>query len=354
MNNFFIDLINSLWQLLSVFFRAISPLIIGMVLAYLLNPAVEWIRQKITGQPCESLPLQIPKGRGAAILITYLAVLALLFLIIYAFVILIIGAIPSGGLYETGAKVYDYFNSSYESISSFLSEYLPQDLSSGEYNPQNFLSVWIEKNFSFANILEIIETFAGSLVSFFVGVVASIYLLKDKEFFLSLWQQLLSMILKQRAHGIVNEMLNEINQVITTFIKGALIDSIIVALLSSVALSVIQVKFAVVIGLIGGILNIIPYFGPFFGMVPAFLVALTTSGFGQAVIAVLALLGVQQIDSNYIYPKIVGTSIGLHPLFVLLAVSVFGYFGGIIGMLLAVPLAGITQVFIKMWAYKQI
>ena len=80
--------------------------------------------------------------------------------------------------------------------------------------------------------------------------------------------------------------------------------------------------------------------------------ALTTNGLGQAIIAVLALLGVQQIDSNYIYPKVVGSSTGLHPLFVLLSVSIFGYFGGIIGMLLAVPAAGLIQILIKKWAYR--
>lgn len=131
------------------------------------------------------------------------------------------------------------------------------------------------------------------------------------------------MILNRKFTESQNEILGEINNVLTTFIKGALIDSLIVAFLSSLALSLVKVEYAVIIGIIGGLLNIIPYFGPFFGMVPAFLVALTTNGLGQAIIAVLALLGVQQIDSNYIYPKVVGSSTGLHPLFVLLSVSIF-------------------------------
>jgi predicted PurR-regulated permease PerM len=113
------------------------------------------------------------------------------------------------------------------------------------------------------------------------------------------------------------------------------------------------VKYAVIIGIIGGILNIIPYFGPFLGMIPAFLVAFATGGIWRAIIAVLAILAIQQIDSNYIYPKIVGTSIGLHPLFVLLAVSFFGYLWGVLGMLLAVPIACIVQVVVVRWAYKK-
>ena len=346
MDNFFLDILSGFWQVIAVIFHALSPLIIGLVLAYLFNPAVEWVRFKIAGNPTEPLPQETPKGRGAAIFITYTAVLMILLLIIYAFVVLILGALPSGGIEETAANVYDYFESSFESITSFISQYA--DVSQFK----SALADWIRDKFSFTGIIQFITTFAGSLISLFIGLVASIYLLKDKEFFLSLWQKFLSMILKQKVHGVTNEILGEINNVLTTFIKGALIDSLIVAFLSSLALSLVKVEYAVIIGIIGGLLNIIPYFGPFFGMVPAFLVALTTNGLGQAIIAVLALLGVQQIDSNYIYPKVVGSSTGLHPLFVLLSVSIFGYFGGILGMLLAVPAAGLIQILIKKWAYR--
>jgi predicted PurR-regulated permease PerM len=196
------------------------------------------------------------------------------------------------------------------------------------------------------------QSLAGSLVNLFLGVVASVYLLKDKDFFLRLWQQFLSLILKQKTHGLISETMGEINVVVTTFLKGAFIDSLLVALLSSLALSLLHLDYAVVIGVLGGILNIIPYFGPFFGMVPAFLVGLFTSGPAKAFLSVVALFLVQQIDGNFIYPKVVGSATGLHPLFVLLSVSIFGHFFGIIGMILAVPVAGILQILIRKWAYR--
>ena len=86
-------------------------------------------------------------------------------------------------------------------------------------------------------------------------------------------------------------------------------------------------------------------------MIPAFAVAAVTDGPLHGALAVAGLFVVQQIDANYIYPKVVGGSTGLHPLFVLLSVSIFGSFFGIIGMLLAVPLAGIAQIFMKKWAF---
>ena len=89
------------------------------------------------------------------------------------------------------------------------------------------------------------------------------------------------------------------------------------------------------------------------GMVPAFIVGMFTENFWTGVIAVVVLLFVQQIDSNLIYPRVVGSSTGLKPLFVLLAVTVGGFYGGILGMILAVPTAGIAQVFIIKWATKR-
>ncbi len=353
MDNFFLELAKGLGHLAAVILKAASPLIIGLTLAYLFNHPVEWVRCKLTGSTYGQAWGERPKGRVPAMIITYTLIFIIILVFIYAFVILILGALPSGGIEETARSVYEYFSSSYKSIMSFISEYLPDDGTDRAQNPQLVLSRWLGDTFSLTGLFKAAAGFAGSLVSFLVGLVASVYLLKDKEFFLSLWQKLLSLTLKQRLHGVINEVFSEIDHVLMTFVKGALIDSVIVALLYSAVLSLLQVRFAVIIGLIGGILNIIPYFGPFFGMIPAFLAAFATGGLTQAVFAVLALFGIQQLDSNFIYPKVVGTSIGLHPLFVLLSVSMFGYFGGVAGMLLAVPAAGILQVLIRRWAYRQ-
>ena len=174
--------------------------------------------------------------------------------------------------------------------------------------------------------------------------------MKDKQFFISLWRKFLHLTMPQKGNAIISETLSEINGVLSKFIRGALLDAVIVAILSSIGLSILGLEAAVFIGVFAGICNIIPYFGPVLGMVPAFLMGFCTEGFAHGLIAVIILFAVQQIDSNIIYPKIVGSSTGLHPLMVLLAVTVFGYFGGIIGMLLAVPIAGVIQVFVVKWA----
>ena len=353
MDNFFLDFFAAAWKIFSLILTSMTPLFIGLIFAYIMNPAVEWVRMHLThSSSYESLYMKSPRGRVASIIITYLGLLLIIFSIIYIFIVLILGALPHGSLSDIAESIKGYFTSSYESVLSFFEEYIPFNSGAFPSDMDSHFSGWLRNWFSPEDLMSTIGNLLTGSVRFFIGIVASVYLLKDKEFFLSLWQSLLSRMLKQKNHGMINEILSEINDVLYTFIKGALIDSLIVALLSSVVLSLIKVKFSVVIGLLGGVLNIIPYFGPFFGMLPAFIVALATKGLSQALLAAAALFLVQQVDSNYIYPKVVGSSIGLHPLFVLLSVSVLGYFAGIPGMLAAVPAAGVLQIFIKRWAYS--
>jgi predicted PurR-regulated permease PerM len=149
-----------------------------------------------------------------------------------------------------------------------------------------------------------------------------------------------------RANAVVTETLSDINSIVSQFLRGQLLDTLIIAILSSIGLSLIGLDFALFIGCFAGICNIIPYFGPIISTVPAALVGLLTGGPSEALLAIFVLLAIQQVDSNIIYPRVVGSSTGLHPLFVLISVTVGGYYGGILGMIIAVPIAAIIKVFI--------
>lgn len=341
MDNFLFEMASAIAGILGTFAKALSPLIIGLIIAYLLNPVVSWFEERI-------------KSRGFSIFITYGLAAAGLFGLFYGFVVLIVGALPSGGLGYTAELVAAYFEDAVSAVSDFAAKHL-SPIIEGRKDAEaviRTLSSDLMSRFSISSLIKTLSAVTGGLVSFFIGAAASVYLLKDKEHFINMWEKLMVLTLKQKPHGIISETMSQINSVVATFIKGALVDSLIVAFLSSLVLTMLHVKFAVIIGIIGGILNIIPYFGPFFGMVPAFLVAFFENGPAHGLIVVLGLFLVQQLDSNYIYPKIVGSTTGLHPLFVLMAVSISGYFFGIAGMLLAVPAAGIIQVIVCNWAYS--
>ncbi len=338
--NFLQAILQSIAWLLTRLLSVLTPLFIGLAIAYLLHPAVDWLTQKL-------------RRRGLAILLTYLLAACFLGGLICGFVILILGALPQGSPREITTQIFAYFESAYQAADAYLSDFLPDGMPSPIAAGLEQLSESLERRFSVEAAVTFLSGLGNAMLHFFIGLVASVYLLKDRDFFYMLWERLLSVLLTQRAHGLLNENLSEINQVLSTFVKGAMIDSLIIAFLSSVVLTALQVDYAVIIGLLDGVLNIIPYFGPFFGMLPAFAVAAVTAGPLHGMFAVFGLFVVQQIDANYIYPKVVGGSTGLHPLFVLLSVSLFGSFFGIGGMLLAVPIAGIVQIFIKKWAFSR-
>ena len=338
--NFLQAILQSIAWLLTRLLSVLTPLFIGLAIAYLLHPAVDWLTQKL-------------RRRGLAILLTYLLAACFLGGLICGFVILILGALPQGSPREITTQIFAYFESAYQAADAYLSDFLPDGMPSPIAAGLGQLSESLERRFSVEAAVTFLSGLGNAMLHFFIGLVASVYLLKDRDFFYMLWERLLSVLLTQRVHGLLNENLSEINQVLSTFVKGAMIDSLIIAFLSSVVLTALQVDYAVIIGLLDGVLNIIPYFGPFFGMLPAFAVAAVTAGPLHGMFAVFGLFVVQQIDANYIYPKVVGGSTGLHPLFVLLSVSLFGSFLGIGGMLLAVPIAGIVQIFIKKWAFSR-
>lgn len=138
----------------------------------------------------------------------------------------------------------------------------------------------------------------------------------------------------------------EINDILSNFIQGQLLTAAIIGVMETVALFIVGVKYAPILGIIGGISNIIPYFGPFIGAIPAVAVALIDSPV-KVLWTVVAFVIIQQIDNMFISPKIIEGRLGLHPVTTILAVLVGEEFFGIIGMLLAVPVTAVIKVILK-------
>lgn len=337
--------------------QAFWPLIIGLIIAYLLNPLSELIDNKIMSRAIRlpDDPAKAKKRRNTrhliSVLITFIIVIAAVVAIIYGFAVMIIGKVVLGSLANTTQELLSGIVGYEESFKTWISQNVPKGIVSEKLTDiTNSIMGWLSQNVNVTSVVSFFKGFGNNIIDIVIGIIISIYLMKDKQYFLGLWRKFLMLILPQNKCEAITETLGEVNGVFSKFIRGALLDALIVATLSSIGLSIMGLKAAVFIGVFAGICNVIPYFGPIMGMVPAFLMGLCTDGLWQGALAVIILLLIQQVDANLIYPKIVGTSTGLHPLMVLLAVSVFGYFGGILGMLLAVPIAGVIQVFVVKWA----
>jgi predicted PurR-regulated permease PerM len=332
---------------------AFSPLIVGLIIAYLLSPLVEFINKKAVSRffpkvPSDPIKLEKRLGlqRTISILITFLFIFLIICIIIYAFAFLIVGGLVFSSLQNMVDDIANYFMKYESEIKGWAAAIPNSGIEVRLQSYANDVISWIYHNFSAAGIMRFITNIGGSLLTLMLGMIISIYLLKDKDFFLRLWRKTLHLTLSMKANAVVTETLSDINIVISHFLRGQLLDALIIAVFSSIGLSLVGLDFAVFIGCFAGLCNIIPYFGPVISIVPTALVGLLTGGVSEALFAVLVLLVIQQIDGNIIYPRVVGSSTGLHPLFVLISVIVGGYYGGIIGMILAVPTAAIIKVLI--------
>ena len=332
---------------------ALSPLIFGLVIAYLLSPLVEFINRKFVSRllfkaPADPIKQEKLFGhqRTISILITFLLIFLIICFVIYAFAFLIVGGLVFSSLQNMVQDIVDYFSKYENEFKSWTAAIPNSGIQAQLQSYANDVITWLSDNFSTKGILSFISGFGGSILNLVLGMVVSIYLLKDKDFFLRLWRKTLHLILPMKANAVVTETLSDINVVVSQFLRGQLLDALIIAVLSSIGLSIIGLDFALFIGCFAGMCNIIPYFGPIISMIPAGLVGLLTGGPKQALFAILVLIIIQQIDSNIIYPRVVGSSIGLHPLFVLISVTVGAAYGGILGMILAVPIAAIIKVLI--------
>ena len=123
----------------------------------------------------------------------------------------------------------------------------------------------------------------------------------------------------------------------------------IVGVLSAIVLYFIGIDYALMIGIISGICNMIPYVGPVAGTVLAVIMALLSGQPIMALWAIVGMIGVQQVDNNLLAPKIVGDSVGLHPVFIMLAIIIGGNVGGLLGMLTAVPVAASVKILLSKW-----
>lgn len=178
-----------------------------------------------------------------------------------------------------------------------------------------------------------------TLFDLVLAMIIAYYILKDAEYFKNLS---LSLVPRKWRNGLIGTF-REINGVLSKFIQGQLLTALIIGTLETIGLFIVGVKYPLILGMIGGVANIIPYFGPFIGAIPAVAVALIESPV-KALWTVIAFVIVQQLDNGFISPKIIEGRLGLHPVTTILAVLVGGEFFGIVGMLVSVPIAAIVKV----------
>jgi predicted PurR-regulated permease PerM len=198
-----------------------------------------------------------------------------------------------------------------------------------------------------------IITIFKSLLNFIIGIIISIYLLVDKERFIAQAKKVLyAFLTRERANNFINN-LRYSDKIFGGFISGKIIDSLIIGVLCYIGMLVLRLPYSVLIAVLVGITNIIPYFGPFIGAIPsAFFILMIDPK--KCLVFVIFILILQQFDGNILGPKILGDSTGLNSFWVIFSITVFSGLFGILGMFIGVPVFAVIYAAFKTLINKRL
>ena len=324
-------LLNGLSELVSI----VSPIIIGFIIAFLLNILVRVYEEKIfsfINKKKFKNPLKIKRPLSIiASLITLVAVISLLAVYIF----------PQ--LLESVSTLIDTIPGYIKSLEEFIMPIVNDaDILSPIWD--KIVGAWQEILQSIGQILSgvlnsVVSTTVSAtstIIKFFVGVVFAIYMLLTKESLIFQGKKILYSIMKKERVESLISVGRLINVTFTKFFAGQLIEAVIIGCLCVIGMLIFGMPYPLLIGTIIGITNMLPVVGPFIGAIPSTFIIFMVDP-TQAFWFVVFVLVLQQLESNLIYPRVVGTSIGLSALWVLVAITVGGNLGGAVGMLVAVP-----------------
>ncbi|SHE58052.1 AI-2E family transporter [Desulforamulus putei] len=302
------------------------PFILAIILVYLLNPVVG--RMEKRGSP-----------RVAAILILYLGV------IIVVTGLFMYGVPRMVNQLETLVESIPVYTDQVEGmVQNIQQSFDNSTIPPGVHQIVDERIRWAELRLMgmVRQVMDLLLALLGNLFNFALAPVLAFYMMKDLEH-LKKWA--ISQVPGEWTTDVLY-LAKQIDHVFASFIRGHLTVVLIVGVLTSIAFMLIGLQFATMLGIIAGLAELIPYFGPLIGAIPAVAMALLQSKW-LAVKVVIAVFVIQQLEGNIISPKILGHSVGLHPLAIIIALLAGGHLFGIAGMLLAVPLAAIARILVS-------
>ena len=346
------------------FLSTIIVVVIAFVFSYLLDPVVDFFQKKYDIIYCKYLKELLnkkhkkkhkktnEKGRLEGTILTYLSIV-LVIIIISGFLVNSINKSGAGNLIDNVTKSIKTSISGFqEDLNSFYNKIEGELISNETFD--KYISPHLNKiTKSFTsfiydignNIISIITGIGNGIINVLISIVIIFYFLKDKKSIKNKMDNVCIAFLPKRFYTTLKDGLGDVHAVFSGYIRGMLLDATIMAILISIVLSAIGLKFAVIIGIVSGFSNVIPYFGALIGFLLAISVAFISGEPMQALYATIGMIALQQVDTIFIAPKVVGESVELSPVVVIIALSIAGNLFGLWGMVFAIPVFATIKLF---------
>ena len=337
-----LDLIRNFF---SGLFKVLAPFIWGSIFAFLMMPVSKKIEELIGDR------LQ-PKTKR-----TISSILSVLFLM--CFIGLLIGILVpqlTASISSLSTTISNFLRNT-DDFETFLSQtlHLSKELIDAieRYSREILTSVMNTLNTAVPKVISIFSTTISAIANFFLGFIVAIYILVDREKLLRDFRHFFAAVLSGEGYERGSTLLFVSFEKFSRFFSGKLIDSFIIGVLCLLAMLILKLDYPVLIAVVIGVTNIIPFFGPFIGAVPSALILLIVDP-KQALIFVVMILILQQLDGNIIGPRILGDSVGLSSLWIMFAILVGGSYFGFFGMLFGVPVFAILHDILVFWVESRL
>lgn len=335
----------------SRFFAILAPFFIGAVIAYFLSRPILKVQALFEKSQASFVKR---KSHIFAVILVFSLLILVVGIIIRIFAPIIISNIMDliGNLeiyYEDALTWLNNLESDH-----FLYSFLPgTDIRSstellhvipsgnGDQGVLNFITN------SLTTVVINIVNVTTSVIHFAMGIIIAFYLLLYKTSVFGLINRIATALLKPDTLDFAKSYINKSNKIFYRFISAQFLDACILGTLATILLLFLRVEYAVTFGVLLGFFNMIPFFGSIIATLVTVAVTFFTGGLQQAFITFAALLILQQIDANFINPKITGDSLGMNPLLIVTSIFIGGAYMGVMGMFIGVPIAAILKSFLE-------
>lgn len=336
-----LDNFSSISSWIGNFFSIVAPFLVGVLIAYLLYIPTKKMENAYEGCKVKFISKHY---RKLSVFTVYL--IAIIIIIILTNVILPV-------VFDSVIELTNNFQGSFKTAIQNYQD-LPEDsIFKGEFVEElvkNIQTIDIKQYININKVTEYAKgaiSVASGIFDVFVSFIVSIYILLERKEILGFVKKLAGAIFEKKTYDNLERYFEQTNGIFFKFLASQFLDAIVVGILTTIAMWIMGVRYAPLLGFMIGLFNMIPYFGAIIAVVISAIITLITGGLSQAIWMVIIVTILQQIDANIINPKIVGDSLKISPLLVILAVTVGGAYFGVLGMFLGVPVIAVLKILIN-------
>lgn len=344
----------SVSAVIAVFFKSLQPITYGLILAYLLNPLLNAIEHYLVAPVTTSLLKNKPVrarglSRGFSILLAWIIAAVFVFTLfalivpeIYNSIGSLVEILPAFGARAIGHA--DKLLKENPEIMEFLENFI-SGFTTDFAEIMQRVQEWIPNlNVMITSLTGSVYAVITAVLNVLIGVIVSVYVLKDKEKFVAQFKRLFYSTLPfKRANGVIS-FFRITHDKFGNFITGKIFDSMIIGVLCFALLAIFKIPYSVLVSVIVGVTNVIPFFGPFIGAIPSAILILFASPI-KCLTFVIIIICLQQFDGNILGPKILGSTTGLSSFWVMFSILVGSGLFGVWGMVCSVPLCAVVFYF---------